>query len=68
MKGSHEICVLMSDKDKFTILESPMKRDEANMDKNLIKIMLTHIRHKMTILDKAVRRKLTVTCKIVSFH
>ena len=24
----------MSDEDKFTILESPMKRDEANMDKN----------------------------------
>ena len=54
----------MSDKDKFTILESPMKRDEANMDK----IMLTHIRHKLTVLDKAIRHKLTVTCKTVSFH
>ena len=54
----------MSDKDKFTILESLMKRDEANMNK----IMLTHIRHKQTVLDKGIRYKLTVTCKTISFY
>ena len=33
-----------------------------------IKIMLTHIRHKLTVSDKAIRHKLTVTCKTINFH